>query len=415
MNEIEDEENRKKLPLLVGQKMMDMIHDLNSDLQNHMADTIYDGKPLVWEMFCQKDSELSKACLREGIPVQRVNLHCGFDLYKDETYDRLWTLYKHQRPKKIWVSTMCTLWCDWVDLNYYDRRDVLEKRRRGERQMFKKLVRFLKAIVKYDPDVEIFWEWPHRCRGWKERIIEDFFNSLDHFYDCRLDGCRFGLKSAKGNFIQKAWRIRTTSVSFHAEFRLRVCLGNHTHEWLHGVETSKSAYYPPRMCASIARHWRKHLLPDRWCRLLWSTELVDDPAVRSLHAAEVGPSEEVDGTPEDDKSIEPEPSILGEEPEDPEGDQPPAGELEKWKAQLHRLHRAAGHPSKRNLVRMAQDAQLPEWKIRAAKDFSCPICQELQPGGLSSKQIPPPSMHPLPAAWEQVGMDIAEWTVPKRT
>ena len=171
MNEIEDEENRKKLPLLVGQKMMDMIHDLNSDLQNHMADTIYDGKPLVWEMFCQKDSELSKACLREGIPVQRVNLHCGFDVYKDETYDRLWALYKHQRPKKIWVSTMCTLWCDWVDLNYYDRRDVLEKRRRGERQMFKKLVRFLKAIVKYDPDVEIFWEWPHRCRGWKERII----------------------------------------------------------------------------------------------------------------------------------------------------------------------------------------------------------------------------------------------------
>ena len=169
------------------------------------------------------------------------------------------------------------------------------------------------------------------------------------------------------------------------------------------------------MCASIARHWRKHLLPDRWWRLLWSTELVDDPAVHSLHAAEVGPSEEVDGPPEDDKSIEPEPSILGEEPEDPGGDEPPAGELEKWKAQLHRLHRAAGHPSKRNLVRMAQDAQLPEWKIRAAKDFSCPICQELQPGGLSSKQIPPPSMHPLPAAWEQVGMDIAEWTVPKRT
>ena len=105
--------------------------------------------------------------------MQRVNLHCGFDLYKDETYDRLWTLYKHQRPKKIWVSTMCTLWCGWVDLNYYGRRDVVEKRRRGERQMFKKLVRFLKAIVKDDPDVELFWEWPHRCRGWKERIIED--------------------------------------------------------------------------------------------------------------------------------------------------------------------------------------------------------------------------------------------------
>ena len=409
LNEIENEENRKKVPLPVGHKMMEMIHSINSDLQNHMVDTIYDGKPLVWEMFCQKESELSNACLKQGIPVQRINLHSGFDLYKDETYERLWTLFKHQRPKKLWISTMCTLWCDWVDLNYHDRREVLEKRRRGERQMFKKLVRFLKAVVEFDPTVELFWEWPHRCRGWKERIIEDFFNKLDQYYDCRINGCRFGLKSAKGNFIKKAWRIRTTSVSFHAEFRLRVCLGNHTHEWLHGVETSRSAYYPPQMCASIARHWRQQLLPDRWWRLLWSTELVEDPGVKSLHAAEVEPPAEVDGTPDDDKSIEPEPSILEDDPEAP---QPSAQELEKWKAQLHRLHRAAGHPSKRNLVRMTQDAQLPEWKIRAAKDFSCPICQELQPGGLSSKQIPPSSMHPLPAAWEQIGVDIAEWTVP---
>ena len=199
--------------------------------------------------------------------------------------------------------------------------------------------------------MELFWEWPHGCRGWKERIVEDFFNELGQVFDCRIDGCRFGLKSAKGNFIKKAWKIRTTSETFYAEFRLRVCLGNHTHEWLHGVETTKSAYYPPQMCAAIARNWRKHLLPDRWWRLLWSTELVDDPGVLSLHAAEVLPPVEVDGPPEeDDKSIEPEPSLLEEDPEAP---QPSTEELEKWKAQLHRLHRAAGHPSKRNLVRMA--------------------------------------------------------------
>ena len=105
------------------------------------------------------------------------------------------------------------------------------------------------------------------------------------------------------------------------------------------------------MCASIARHWRQHLLPDRWWRLLWSTELVEDPGVKSLHAAEVEPPAEVGELPDDDKSIEPEPSILEDDPEAP---QPSAQELEKWKAQLHRLHRAAGHPSKRNLVRMTQ-------------------------------------------------------------
>ena len=114
---------------------MDLIHCINSDLQTHMVDAIYDSKPLVWELFCQKESELSQACLKQGIPVQRINLHSGFNLYTDEAYDRLWTLFKQQRPKKLWISPTCTFWCNWTDLNYFDRWEVLEKRRRGERKM----------------------------------------------------------------------------------------------------------------------------------------------------------------------------------------------------------------------------------------------------------------------------------------
>lgn len=149
---------------------MDMVHHLHGELREQMVDTIYDKKPLVREMFCQKDSELGRACLKQGIPTQRINLHNGFDLYKDQTYVELFQLFRKQRPKKIWVSAMCTLFCSWVDLNYKDRREVLEKHRRSERQMLRKLTRFLLDVLAEEPDTELFWEWPLRCRGWQERI-----------------------------------------------------------------------------------------------------------------------------------------------------------------------------------------------------------------------------------------------------
>ena len=61
---------------------------------------------------------------------------------------------------------------------------------------------------------------------------------------------------------------------------------------------------------------------------------------------------------------------------------------------------------------MLQDAGVEKWKIKEALRFKCPYCEEARLGGTSSKQIPPASLRPLPRAWEQVGLDIGEWTVP---
>ncbi|CAK9056670.1 Integrase catalytic domain-containing protein [Durusdinium trenchii] len=115
--------------------------------RENMSNTVYGQNPLVWEMFCSKDSALAEACMREGIPVERINLAQGFDLYKPETYTTLLHLFRQQRPKKVWISTMCTLFCSWVDLNYHDRREVLDKRRRRERKMFRLLTAFLLQVL----------------------------------------------------------------------------------------------------------------------------------------------------------------------------------------------------------------------------------------------------------------------------
>ena len=66
----------------------------------------------------------------------------------------------------------------------------------------------------------------------------------------------------------------------------------------------------------------------------------------------------------------------------PEGVSPE--DVQKWTAQVAKFHRAAGHPSNRNLARIIKDAGHPDWKIEIARQFSCPTCNSLKPGGTSS-------------------------------
>ena len=147
----------------------------------------------------------------------------------------------------------------------------------------------------------------------------------------------------------KPWMIKTTSIHFYSEFRLKVCLKNHTHEQIHGIETNKSAYYPEAMCRSIAKHWRRVLLPDRWWRMLWTAMVPTTSGDHTLYAAQDGHS----GQPQED--------------DDEEGDDavpPSEDDKKKWAIQLHRLHQASGHPAPRNMVRMLVDAQVPSGRFK---------------------------------------------------
>eukprot|EP00438_Fugacium_kawagutii_P003967 Skav207534 [mRNA] locus=scaffold756:114473:122071:+ [translate_table: standard] len=425
--ELNDDALRRPLPLRVGESMVNLMTHVQDDLRNLMSDMVYDSKPLVWEMFCSPESSLSAACERHGVKAVRINLANHFDLYKDSTWPQVYNLYNTQKPKAIWVSPKCTFYCDFVDLNYKHRPEVLEKYRRRERRMLKNLTEFLKYVAK--DGAMFYWEWPHRCRGWKEHVVAGFIETLQKFLDlwwCRVDGCRFGMKAASGNFIQKSWSILTCDIGFYNTFRLRCCLNNHQHEWIQGKETNKSAYYPVALCNSIARHWQKHLLPQRWLKMLWTAPVQGTDIFKDLLVAE-------DDAPEDEEAPAEFPAVpdlyrdqppVEELPPAEDGSVPPPtwddGSLvskkdqERWMVKLTKFHKAAGHASPRNLARMLADAQVDKWKIRAAMNFRCPLCEELRPGGTSSKQIPPASIRSLPRAWEQLGMDIGEWTVPGR-
>ena len=91
---------------------------------------------------------------------------------------------------------------------------------------------------------------------------------------------------------------------------------------------------------------------------------------------------------------------------------PTSDELKKWKARLAHFHKAAGHPTARNLARLVREAGGPLWKIQAALEHTCETCKALKPGGTSSGQVPPAATHALPRAWECIGLDTSEWLVP---
>ncbi|CAE7822031.1 unnamed protein product, partial [Symbiodinium sp. CCMP2456] len=87
-------------------------------------------------------------------------------------------------------------------------------------------------------------------------------------------------------------------------------------------------------------------------------------------------------------------------------------EYEAWQSKVSKFHRAAGHPTNRNLARIISDGGHPQWKIDVALQHRCPACEANRPGSTSAGSIPPASTSPMYKAWQAVTVDAAEWPVP---
>ena len=250
-----------------------------------------------------------------------------------------------------------------------EQKQNLEKFRRKERAMFKLLIPFLLEMLTAYPDTELFWEWPTRCYGWKEPWLETLQREL-HRLDRdwlfgRIDGCRYELRSQLGLLLQKRWTIATSSNSFFQTYRNKTCVGNHDHDYVQGLYTSRSAYYPWKMCKSIAQHWRRELYPEKWLHRLHS------PLPLHLNMAEQEHTLRLDLMPQ----------MLQDE-------QPSAQDLRTWQLQLLKYHKAAGHPNNYNLARIVKDSGRAKWQVEAALKLHCDDCHTLQRGGHSKWQDP---------------------------
>ena len=390
------------LPWSVAKALLAMMTLLTATANENLRNLVRGNQVDVWEMLCSPYSFLTQACESEGLHCSRINLDNHYDLYRRQTYDTLFEKVKKERPKRFWVSTRCTYWCPWTSLNYNteEKWAKLEGYRRKERGMFRLLFPFLESALIEDDSADLFMEWPTRCQGWNEPLFLNFQARLQQagrpLWFCRIDGCRYGLRSSSGGFLKKSWTIATTSQTFYHLYKMKTCVGNHAHDHIQGIETARSAYYPWRMVKSIAQTWRKELFPERRLSLLHAPL----PQHHSCAALDLHAGELVD---------EDQDEVGGEQDNVPTQTQ---REREQWMVQLKKYHRASGHPNNFNLARILRDAGLEKWKVDAASSLHCDECAALKLGGDSSGKIPPASMRPMPKAWEVVGMDCTEWNPP---
>ncbi|OLQ00692.1 hypothetical protein AK812_SmicGene16628 [Symbiodinium microadriaticum] len=264
----------------------------------------------LWEVACSPHSWLSEAANEHGLRPRRINLANGYDLYRHDTWDRLRVLRRQHRPQRLWFSLPCTKCCSWSSVNYNDpeKRERLEGYRRRERRMLKNAVDFILNAVDEDPDVEIYWEWPFPCFGWKQQHLEDLATQLhrrgQEWLDCRVDGCVYGMKTEDNTaFIKKKWMIRTNDPVFHRAFRAKVCCGNHgVHGYIEGQETARSSYYPWKLVQAWTRHWKSQMVPERHLRLLQQPDVdyANDNLKVDLEAISDLPEVEFNNGPDDD-------------------------------------------------------------------------------------------------------------------
>ena len=164
---------------------------------------------------------------------------------------------------------------------------------------------------------------------------------------------------------------------------MKVCPGGHQHGYIQGADTALTAYHPIKMVKSLWLTWEAAMTEPvkdihEYCQYL-HLKIDDDPEVMTATTWS--------------------------------GEEPSAQEIEKAQAWLIHLHKAAGHPSNRNLVRSIKDAGKPTWLVKMATDPQCRACEELKEG---DRLIPPASLKPPPRPWEFIGMDVTELTDFKR-
>lgn len=354
----------------------------------------------IWEVCCRLDSSLTMSCQKRGMKALRKTLENGYDIFKEETVTRLKKELRSERPKRGWFSLKCTEWTNIQNINQRTDQQIelLRKRRGKARKAVRNALSVIEEGVTLDSSFRFYWEWPKSAyAGWNLEEMQRFVVSMQRrgirLYWTEIHGCMFDVQSPDGEKLNKAWWVMTNDQEFNDRCTT-LCDGSHSHRaggiiGIGSQAVAATAYYPSRMVDMISDQWNKQDKKEKSKH--WTEDIV-----KELYAMD------------DDVPMDASPS--GHETMQPEDEEKVTLEQRaRAKALLHKLHRAAGHPSNRALVRLCKEKGMPKWMQKLAAELECQACVDTARG---EQKVLPVSLGAKPSPWQVVAADTMELVFP---
>lgn len=337
----------------------------------------------LMEICCPPDSRLAETFLQKHHGALRIGLP-AFDLSTKSGLAEAKKMMGKHRPRLAWFSLPCGPYSPIQTLFNENTEEKLQKsldRKKKSRHLIYNGL----ELAEYQLELggELAWEWPLTNLGWRLKRVRKFFEKLQtggKLHAIRVDGCAYGLKSSKGEFLRKPWRILTTAAPLAAVLE-RKCPGGHQHgECLGGKEARDSGFYPQAMCDVIQKV--SHEMFSQ----------VDQTVFPSLY-----PVFDTDSLRDD---------VVKETVQ-------PLEDKEKKMAlrMLEKLHRKTGHPSNAALSQCLKNRGAHPEVVQMALKHQCPECQELRAAPLN----PSTALQKSEMLWETLVIDNAEFTVGEKT
>lgn len=216
---------------------------------------------LLFEVFCNPDSQLAKQCRNLGAHAERFGYAEG-DLHTKSGRSNLFQKLILQRPRHLWYSPMCGPWCAFSALNGSRSeeafRDLQEHRHHhvADIALGVVLLRFQASQGNH-----FHWEQPSRSALFRSPLMKEVFERTQC---AQFDMCAVGhlWDPQSQKFVKKGMEVLTTSSKVFRDLHGNTCPGNHEHQPIEGtirigdqtMSRSKwSENYPRKFARRVAR------------------------------------------------------------------------------------------------------------------------------------------------------------------
>ena len=155
----------------------------------------------------------------------------------------------------IHFSLPCTGGCSWNNINK-DNPGGLE-RIKDHQKLFKKLFSNATLLVEKVEDINpiITMELPTGTEYWKWNRVKKFLKHND-MQKYSFNGCSFGLRNKKGEFLKKGWTIAANRSEFQV-FDLYKCSKDHQHGSSRGKDLKEAESHTFEMTNLMHKTFRK--------------------------------------------------------------------------------------------------------------------------------------------------------------